>query len=79
LLDEEKGIWHLTNQGAISWHDLAREVADRAKVDRKLVLAAENDLPLDTSLTSGRGILIRSLDGGLNDFFEHSEPLRLIA
>ncbi|MEO6360430.1 MAG: NAD(P)-dependent oxidoreductase, partial [Sphingomicrobium sp.] len=42
LLDEEKGIWHLTNQGAISWHDLAREVADRAKVDRKLVLAAEN-------------------------------------
>ena len=34
LLDEEKGVWHLTNQGAISWHELACEVADRARLDR---------------------------------------------
>ena len=33
LLDEEKGIWHLTNQGAISWHELACQVADHAKLD----------------------------------------------
>jgi dTDP-4-dehydrorhamnose reductase len=79
LLDEEKGIWHLTNQGAVSWHDLACEVADFAKADRSLIRVVENDEPADTSLTSRRGVLLRSLDGGLNDFFEHSEPLRLIA
>ena len=35
LLDGEKGIWHLTNQGAVSWHDLAREAAARAGLDRR--------------------------------------------
>jgi dTDP-4-dehydrorhamnose reductase len=79
LLDGEKGIWHLTNQGAISWHDLALEVADRAKADRKLIRLVEDDEGSDTSLTSRRGILLRSLDGGLSDFFEYSEPLRAIA
>ncbi|MEO5773758.1 MAG: family 1 glycosylhydrolase [Sphingomicrobium sp.] len=79
LLDEEKGIWHLTNQGAVSWHDLATQVADRAKLDRKLIRVVENDESVDTSLTSRRGLLLRGLEGGLNDFFEHSEPLRLIA
>src|SRR5205085_9253691 len=33
LLDEETGIWHLTNQGAISWHELAMQMADRANVE----------------------------------------------
>ena len=79
LLDGEKGIWHLTNQGAVSWHDLALEVADRAKADRKLIRLVGDDEGSDTSLTSRRGILLRSLDGGLSDFFEHSEPLRAIA
>ena len=79
LLDGEKGIWHLTNQGAISWHDLALEVADRAKTDRRLIRLVDDDDRADTSLTSRRGILLRPLEGGLNDFFEHSEPLRAIA
>ncbi|MFL6733581.1 MAG: family 1 glycosylhydrolase [Sphingomicrobium sp.] len=79
LLDEEKGLWHLTNQGAISWHELALEVADHARVDRKLIRLAEDEEALDTSLTSRRGILLRPLEGGLGDFFASSEPLRSIS
>jgi dTDP-4-dehydrorhamnose reductase len=79
LLDEEKGIWHLTNQGAVSWHDLATQVADRAKLNRSLIRPVENDTPVDTSLTSRRGLMLRGLEGGLDDFFENSEPLRRIA
>ncbi len=79
LLDQEKGIWHLTNQGAVSWHDLARQAADMAKVDVGRVRVAESVEPADTSLTSSRGLLLRPLDQALGDFLEHSETLRELA
>jgi dTDP-4-dehydrorhamnose reductase len=76
LLDEETGIWHLTNQGAISWHELACHVADRAKLDAKRIRVPDDDLSADTSLTSKRGLLLRPLDGAIQDFVEYSEPLK---
>lgn len=76
LLDQEKGIWHLTNQGAISWHELARAVADRAKLDTGHIIVPDVDEPADTSLTSKRGLLLRPLDDAIGDFVAFSEPLR---
>ena len=73
LLDDERGIWHLTNQGAVSWHDLAREVAGIARVGVERVRPAGNADCSDTSLTSNRGLLLRPLDEALGDFVEHSE------
>lgn len=68
LLDEEKGIWHLTNQGAISWHELARDIAERAHLDSGRIIAPEVDEHSDTSLTSSRGLLLRPLDRALDEF-----------
>jgi len=79
LLDEEKGIWHLTNQGAVSWHELANAVADRANLDMRKIVVSEIDEPSDTSLTSKRGLLLRPLDLALDDFVEFSEPLKKLA
>jgi dTDP-4-dehydrorhamnose reductase len=80
LLDQERGIWHLTNQGAVSWHELAREIADRAHLDPRRVMVAEADEePSDTSLTSSRGVLLRPLEGALGDFINSSEPLKELA
>ena len=76
LLDEKKGIWHLTSQGAVSWHDLACEAADRAKASRGLIRAAQDSPGADNSMTSRRGLLLRPLGDALTDFFEHSETLR---
>ena len=76
LLDEERGIWHLTNQGAVSWHELAREIAGMAKLDASKIQLPEQDEKADTSLSSNRGLLLRPLDRALGDFVEHSEPLR---
>jgi dTDP-4-dehydrorhamnose reductase len=76
LLDQENGIWHLTNQGAVSWHDLAREVADRARLDAGGIVAPDVDEPCDTSLTSKRGLLLRPLDRALDEFMGASEPLK---
>jgi dTDP-4-dehydrorhamnose reductase len=72
LLDEEKGLWHLTNHGAVSWHELACEVADRAHAARSLVVAAQDLEKADTSLTSNRGLLLRTLDQALTEYFEKS-------
>ncbi len=78
LLDGERGIWHLTNQGAISWHELAREAAFAAHLDKdqvRLVRVADDTEAVDTSLTSGRGLLLRPLDEALRDFANCNEEL----
>jgi dTDP-4-dehydrorhamnose reductase len=81
LLDEEKGIWHLTNQGAVSWHELAREAAQAAKLDRGLVRrvrAADDSEEADTSLSSNRGLLLRPLPQAIDEFMNSSEALRAL-
>jgi dTDP-4-dehydrorhamnose reductase len=81
LLDEETGIWHLTNQGAVSWHELAQEAAAMAKLDRaaiRLLHPADDGDQADTSLTSTRGLLLRPLGPALSDFARHSETLQLL-
>ena len=68
LLDEERGIWHLTNQGAVSWHELACEVAAMAKLGRDRIRIADDAEKTDTSLGSDRGLLLRPLESALIDF-----------
>jgi dTDP-4-dehydrorhamnose reductase len=41
LIDGETGIWHITNETPVSWLELAREVADRAGLDKKLICATQ--------------------------------------
>jgi len=75
LLDGEKGIWHLTNQGAVSWLELAREAADLAGLGRgklRLIKAADDEELVDTSLSSRRGLLLRPLDHALSEFVQAS-------
>jgi dTDP-4-dehydrorhamnose reductase len=38
LIDEEKGVWHLANQGSYTWADLARLAADMASLDTSFVI-----------------------------------------
>ncbi|UYZ62934.1 SDR family oxidoreductase [Hymenobacter weizhouensis] len=38
LIDEERGVWHLANQGAYTWSDLARLTADMASLDTSFVV-----------------------------------------
>ena len=67
LLDGETGVWHLTNQGAVSWYDLAREVAAVARLPADKVRIDTDAAPADTSLTSSRGLLLRPLDRALQE------------
>jgi dTDP-4-dehydrorhamnose reductase len=77
LIDEERGIWHLANNGELSWADFANEVADRLDLNRKYINAISTEelgypakRPLYSALSSSRGILLPSLEDALRRFTE---------
>lgn len=72
LLDGEHGVWHLANDGAVSWADLVRRAAALAGLDAALVqgrpidaLALPARRPRWSVLGSERGALMPSLDDAL--------------
>ena len=76
MIDGECGIWHLTNDGTLTWYDLAKHVAERAGFQSSLLVAANiEDMrlqakrPLFSALKSNRGILMPKLDHALDRFF----------
>lgn len=78
MIDDESGIWHLTNYGTVSWFDLAKEVTARAGFNPALLvpstvadLGLQAERPLFSALKSSRGILMPTLDHALDSFFLH--------
>ena len=77
FIDDEEGIWHLSNEGNISWADFAYEVADRAGISKdNLVLCSNDDMqwkakrPLYSALQSGRGVGLPKFENALQRFFD---------
>ena len=76
LIDGETGLWHLANDGDVSWAELARHAADLAGVTTAtLEPCSSADLghvatrPRHGVLASERGTLMPSLDDALQRFF----------
>ena len=72
LIDGEQGVWHLVNDGRLTWYEFAKLAAERAGLDAKLIGARPmNQMglralrPLNSSLTSERGMLMPSLEDAL--------------
>jgi len=79
LIDGERGIWHIANQGAMTWYELARRAAELAGLDPAAVAPVhleERDLPARrprfSVLESGRGTLLGSVDQALARYLEES-------
>jgi dTDP-4-dehydrorhamnose reductase len=74
LLDGEHGLWHLNNRGVVSWLDFAREAAARANVAAAGLGtgprpgAAGAPRPAYSAMTSGRGVLLPSLEDALRRY-----------
>ncbi|NTS41035.1 dTDP-4-dehydrorhamnose reductase [Flavisolibacter sp. BT320] len=75
LVDGEKGIWHLANNGELSWADFANEIADRLNLNRKYIKAVPaSAIPLPAKrptysvLSSSRGMLLPTLDNALKRY-----------
>jgi dTDP-4-dehydrorhamnose reductase len=81
LIDGERGLWHLSNRGALSWAELARLAARLAGLDESLVegrpsgsfnFAARR--PAFSALGSERGSLLPSLEHALSRYFAECDP-----
>jgi len=75
LVDGDSGIWHLANQGAVSWAAFAREIAGRLDLDTELIRgcpAADMGWPARrpafVPLASERGALLPTLDNALDRY-----------
>ncbi|MCU1286075.1 MAG: dTDP-4-dehydrorhamnose reductase [Acidobacteriales bacterium] len=88
LIDDESGIWHLANQGAIAWAELARKTARIAGLDPGLVKGVPLEMlelaaprPRYSVLGSERGQLMPTLENALDRYFKECEvvPLQSMA
>jgi dTDP-4-dehydrorhamnose reductase len=72
LIDGEHGVWHLANDGAVTWAGLARAAAATAGVDARRVAAVSTDelalparRPRYSALGSVRGLQLPELGDAL--------------
>jgi dTDP-4-dehydrorhamnose reductase len=76
LIDGSAGVWHLANQGAISWYELARRVARDAEIDATALVRRQADKKAITALSTERGILLPSLESATDRCLRESEFIR---
>jgi dTDP-4-dehydrorhamnose reductase len=85
LIDNEKGVWHVTNKGSISWANLARKVSERAGLDTCLIdscpashLNWKAARPGYSVLKSEKGIVLPTLDNALMRYFEERNSVSAV-
>ena len=78
FIDEEAGLWHITNDGIIAWAEFAKLVAERGGFSKNKVQArksAEMNFiarrPLFSALESNKGVKLPSLENALERYFLH--------
>ena len=78
LIDGESGIWHLANQGAVTWYEFGHAVADRLGVPTSLIAACgwreawqPAPRPAYGVLGSERGLLLRPLPDAIDEYCGH--------
>ena len=81
MIDGESGIWHLSNDGAVTWSSLLWRAAELAQVDPSPVQACPSEQlhfiarrPVYSALGSGRSSLMPSLDDALSRYFHQCQP-----
>ena len=80
LVDGESGIWHLANDGVVSWSRLACMAAEALGLDTRLVQSLPSAAlrqpamrPRFCALGSERGLLMPSLEDGLARYLSDSD------
>jgi dTDP-4-dehydrorhamnose reductase len=81
LIDRESGIWHLTNEGEVTWADFARRAAELSSVDARGIERLSSELatraprrPRYTALGSRRAFPMPTLDDALARYVRQATP-----
>lgn len=76
LIDEEKGIWHLSNRGEMSWFEFAKLVAHQRNLRSALLLPTHiKDMgllasrPVYSVLASTKGLILPKVEHALERYF----------
>lgn len=76
LIDEEKGIWHLSNDGKVSWFEFAETIAERGGMKMNRICGCtQNEMnwkakrPTFSALESDKGIKLPSLNNAIDRYF----------
>jgi dTDP-4-dehydrorhamnose reductase len=67
-IDHAEGIWHLANQGAVSWYELAAQAAREAGVDASTLAKTHGGGRGITALSSERGLILPSYGNALQRY-----------
>lgn len=77
FIDEEKGIWHLANDGIITWAEWAAEIAARngghASIMHEVPASEMNwkaKRPLYSALGTTKGLIMPSIENALDRYFQ---------
>ncbi|MBA2407144.1 MAG: sugar nucleotide-binding protein [Chitinophagales bacterium] len=80
LLDGERGIWHVANEGVLSWADFAREITRGTDCEIALIRGTSvNTLdykakrPHYSALASEKGIILPSVDNAIDRYLKELE------
>jgi dTDP-4-dehydrorhamnose reductase len=81
LIDGESGIWHLSGRTALSWRDLALELARSTGHPDELVIAPRHEVPRAprprySALASERGDILPCLDDCLSRYLAERDSPR---
>ncbi|TFW09379.1 NAD-dependent epimerase/dehydratase family protein [Oxalobacteraceae bacterium OM1] len=73
LIDRANGIWHLANQGALTWYEFAAQAARQAGLDTSaLVRTGGGGGRGMTALSSERGLLLPSFDSAIQRYLHEN-------
>lgn len=82
LIDDECGIWHVSNNGEITWADMAYEIARIGGFNKNLLqpravgsMNLRAPRPIYSVLKSEKGVLLPSLDNALARYFDSRSNL----
>jgi dTDP-4-dehydrorhamnose reductase len=80
LMDEETGVWHVTNEHALSWAEFATEIARRTgDSPAPLISRPQSEMgwkarrPLYSALESKKGVRIPNLSSALHRYFQQRQ------
>lgn len=68
LIDGATGVWHLANQGQMSWYEFAARAARAAGIATASLHASRGGGRAVTALTSERGLILPNVDGALDRY-----------
>ena len=75
LIDGAAGVWHLANQGPLTWYGLATRAAQEAGLATASLVRGSDGAIGNTALSSERGLILPPLDSAIQRFMHERVPL----